>query len=73
MRLPYRRDISHQLGVKYVGYCYYAGYNAAKTLKITYHSIPMQIIDKVILTDDVSQDETVEIAHKLGLKTIIHV
>jgi glycosyltransferase involved in cell wall biosynthesis len=48
-------------------------YNAAKTLELTYASIPVQVVDKIILTDDVSVDETVEIAHKLGLKTIIHV
>jgi glycosyltransferase involved in cell wall biosynthesis len=48
-------------------------YNAAQTLEITYDSIPMEAVDKVILTDDVSQDETVKIARKLGLKTLIHV
>ncbi|MCB0209593.1 MAG: glycosyltransferase family 2 protein [Anaerolineae bacterium] len=48
-------------------------YNAAKTLEITYASIPKECVDKIILTDDVSKDETVEIAQKLGLKTIIHV
>jgi len=48
-------------------------YNAAQTLEITYASIPMDVVDKVILTDDVSRDDTVEIARKLGLKTIIHV
>ena len=48
-------------------------YNAAKTLEVTYASIPMNVVDKIILTDDVSQDETVEIARQLGLKTIIHV
>jgi glycosyltransferase involved in cell wall biosynthesis len=48
-------------------------YNAAQTLEITYDSIPMEAVDKVILTDDVSRDETVEIARKLGLKTLIHV
>lgn len=48
-------------------------YNAAKTLEITYASIPKDIIDEIILTDDVSKDETVEISQKLGLKTIIHV
>ncbi len=48
-------------------------YNAAKTLEVTYASIPMDIVDKIILTDDVSQDDTVEIAEQLGLKTIIHV
>jgi glycosyltransferase involved in cell wall biosynthesis len=48
-------------------------YNAAQTLEITYASIPMEGVDKVILTDDVSQDETVEIARQLGLKTLIHI
>ena len=48
-------------------------YNAAQTLEITYASIPMEVVDKVILTDDVSQDETVEIARNLGLKTLIHI
>ncbi|MBN1995188.1 MAG: glycosyltransferase family 2 protein [Anaerolineae bacterium] len=48
-------------------------YNAAQTLAVTYESIPREVVDKVILTDDVSEDETVEIARKLGLKTIIHV
>ena len=48
-------------------------YNAAKTLEVTYASIPMNVVDKIILTDDVSQDETVEIARQLGLKTIVHV
>lgn len=48
-------------------------YNAAKTLEVTYASIPMDIVDKIILTDDVSKDETVEIARQLGLKTIVHV
>jgi len=48
-------------------------YNAAKTLERTYHDIPPGVVDKVILVDDVSQDETVEIARQLGLKTVIHV
>jgi glycosyltransferase involved in cell wall biosynthesis len=48
-------------------------YNAAKTLETTYASIPLGLIDKIILTDDVSQDETVEIARQLGLETIIHI
>jgi len=48
-------------------------YNAAKTLEVTYTSIPMDVVDKIILTDDVSKDETVEIARQLGLKTIVHV
>jgi glycosyltransferase involved in cell wall biosynthesis len=48
-------------------------YNAAKTLEQTYRDLPMEVVDKIILVDDVSQDETVEIAQRLGLKTIVHV
>src|SRR5258708_11786166 len=48
-------------------------YNAAKTLERTYHDLPEGIVDRVILVDDVSRDETVEIARQLGLKVVIHV
>lgn len=48
-------------------------YNAAKTLEKTYRDLPAGVVDKVILVDDVSRDETVEIAQRLGLKVIIHV
>ncbi len=47
-------------------------YNAAKTLEKTYHDIPMDCIDKIILVDDVSKDETVEIAKRLGVKVVVH-
>ena len=43
-------------------------YNAAQTLERTYNDLSKEVIDKVILVDDVSQDETVEIARRLGLK-----
>jgi glycosyltransferase involved in cell wall biosynthesis len=48
-------------------------YNAAQTLERTYRDIPDGTVDKIILVDDVSRDETVEIARQLGLKTIVHV
>ena len=48
-------------------------YNAAKTLEKTYHDIPPGTVSQIILVDDVSRDETVEIAQRLGLKTVIHV
>jgi len=48
-------------------------YNAAETLEKTYNDLPREIVDEIILVDDVSQDETVEIARRLGLKVIIHV
>ncbi len=47
-------------------------YNAAKTLDQTYREIPFDIVDDVILTDDGSRDETVEIAKSLGIHTIVH-
>ena len=47
-------------------------YNAAKTLERTYRDIPHAIVDKIILVDDVSKDETVQIARQLGLDVIIH-
>ncbi|GAB5558027.1 MAG: glycosyltransferase family 2 protein [Schleiferiaceae bacterium] len=46
-------------------------YNAAKTLERTYAEIPFDIVDEVILTDDKSSDNTVEVAKKLGVNHII--
>ena len=46
-------------------------YNAAKTLEKTYNEIPFSIVDEVILVDDKSADNTVEVANKLGIKHII--
>jgi glycosyltransferase involved in cell wall biosynthesis len=47
-------------------------YNAARTLERTYADIPHDLVDHVILVDDVSKDETVEVARQLGLETIVH-
>jgi glycosyltransferase involved in cell wall biosynthesis len=47
-------------------------YNAARTLERTYADIPHESIDRVILVDDVSHDETVDIARQLGLDVIVH-
>jgi glycosyltransferase involved in cell wall biosynthesis len=47
-------------------------YNAARTLERTYADIPHDLVDHVILVDDVSRDETVEIAARLGLEVITH-
>ena len=46
-------------------------YNAAKTLEITYNEIDFNIVDDVILVDDVSHDETVEVGKQLGIKHIV--
>jgi glycosyltransferase involved in cell wall biosynthesis len=47
-------------------------YNAARTLEKTYGDLPQAMIYEVILVDDASQDETVEIAQQLGLRCIVH-
>jgi len=48
-------------------------YNAAKTLQITYDDVMAQgIVDLVVIVDDASRDETVQIAQKLP-NTIVHV
>jgi glycosyltransferase involved in cell wall biosynthesis len=47
-------------------------YNAARTLERTYADIPHDLVDHIILVDDVSRDETVDIARRLGLEVITH-
>jgi glycosyltransferase involved in cell wall biosynthesis len=47
-------------------------YNAARTIERTYREIPLDLVDEVIVTDDASGDETVEIARQLGLRTLVH-
>jgi glycosyltransferase involved in cell wall biosynthesis len=45
-------------------------YNAEKTLEMTFREIPMDIVDEVILTDDLSSDNTVAKSKELGIKEI---
>ena len=47
-------------------------YNAAKTIEQTYSEIPLDLVDEVVVTDDASPDETVQIAQRLGLHTLVH-
>jgi len=47
-------------------------YNASKTLEKTYHEIPLEFVDEVVLVDDASRDDTAEVARKLGIHTIVH-
>ncbi len=47
-------------------------YNAEKTLEKTCREIPRDIVDTVLVVDDNSRDNTVALAHKLGLKVIVH-
>lgn len=47
-------------------------YNAAKTLKDTFYEIPKKFRKNIILVDDQSSDNTVEVAEKLGIKVFTH-
>jgi glycosyltransferase involved in cell wall biosynthesis len=47
-------------------------YNAEKTLLKTYQEIPSSVVDDIILTDDASQDNTVEISKELDIYTLVH-
>lgn len=46
-------------------------YNAGKTIEKTFAEIPFPLVDEVILCDDASRDDTVDVARKLGIKHII--
>ena len=47
-------------------------YNAARTIERTYREIPLDLVDEVVVTDDASADETVDVARRLGLRTLVH-
>ena len=47
-------------------------YNAAKTLEKTYKAIPPGTVREIILVDDHSHDETIEIARSLNITTFKH-
>jgi len=47
-------------------------YNASRTLERTLREIRSEIVDDLILVDDASTDNTVEVAEKLGIFTYVH-
>jgi glycosyltransferase involved in cell wall biosynthesis len=47
-------------------------YNAAQTLGRTLDDIPRDWVDEIILVDDRSRDDTVDLAKKLGLRVFVH-
>ena len=46
-------------------------YNAALTLEQTYREIPFDIVDEVVLVDDASRDDTLEVGRRLGIRHLI--
>ncbi len=47
-------------------------YNAGRTLETTFREISPLVVDDVILVDDASTDDTLEVARKLGIFTVTH-
>ena len=47
-------------------------YNAAATLERTFRELDRAVVDRVLLVDDASADETVAIAQRLGIETHLH-
>jgi glycosyltransferase involved in cell wall biosynthesis len=47
-------------------------YNAAQTLRQTYEDLPKDVVDRVLLVDDRSHDQTVRVARELGIQTFLH-
>ena len=47
-------------------------YNSGMTLKETYDNVPKDIVDDIILVDDCSKDNTIEVANSLNIKVIQH-
>ncbi len=46
-------------------------YNASETLQKTYNEIPFDIVDEVVLVDDNSTDETLQVAKEVGIEHVI--
>lgn len=47
-------------------------YRAARTVEATYRALPMEVIDRVLLVDDASRDDTVAVARGLGIEVHVH-
>jgi glycosyltransferase involved in cell wall biosynthesis len=46
-------------------------FNAGNTLEMTYLEMPFNVVDEVILVDDGSTDDTIDIAQRLGIEHVV--
>ena len=58
-------------GKHYKVICVLPAFNAEKTLENTIKDIDRKWVDEIILVDDCSRDNTVELAKKLGIEHVI--
>ena len=47
-------------------------YNAGRTLRMTYEELPKEHVNLVILVDDGSTDDTIDVARNLNLEVFVH-
>lgn len=47
-------------------------YRAARTVEATFRGLPHEVIDRVLLVDDASHDDTVAVARGLGIEVHVH-
>lgn len=47
-------------------------YNAARTLDRTVSELDREVVDDILLVDDYSSDETVQLARELGIRSFLH-
>ena len=47
-------------------------FRAEKTIEATFNGLPHDIVDKVLLVDDASPDDTPEVAKRLGIDVLTH-
>lgn len=52
--------------------CVILAYNCANFLENTYKRIPQDSVDRIILVDDASTDDTLEVARRLGIESYTH-
>lgn len=52
--------------------CVILAYNCGRFLENTYRRIPQGSVDKIILVDDASTDDTLEVARRLGIEFYTH-
>lgn len=52
--------------------CVILAYNCGRFLENTFKRIPQDAVDKVILVDDASTDDTLEVARRLGIRCFTH-